>query len=410
MAPESLEIIGTAHVSEKSVEKVRNTILEKKPDVVAIELDINRYTNLLNEKEGVETPKEEFQIKKLIKGDNLTLFLVSGFLSYMQRRIGDDVGVKPGSEMMAAIEAANEIGAKIALIDRDISITLNRALNKMSIIEKMKFIYGLIASFFSKDEEIEDIESITEGDALEEVMEYFKEMSPKAYDVLVNERDQYMARMLTDIPDESVVAVVGAGHKEGITRYINNPEDIPPLYDLLGIKKSRFSFMQILLFLIPVVFIAVFAMAFFSGINIQTSILQYVLLTSGLSFAGCILSGSKIYSAVTAFVVAPLTVLHPLLAAGWFSGIVEAKGRKVGMDDLAGFKDCESLRDFWDNNLFRVLIVVVGTNIGASIGAFLTIPNVFYPLILKISAIINPIIITIFNTFNPILGKIFGWG
>ena len=409
MAPESLEIIGTAHVSEKSVEKVRNTILEKKPDVVAVELDINRYTNLLNEEKG-ETPKQEFQIKKLIKGDNLTLFLVSGFLSYMQRRIGDDVGVKPGSEMMAAIEVAQETGAKIALIDRDITITLNRALNKMSIIEKMKFVYGLIASFFSKDEEIEDIESITEGDALEEVMKYFQEMSPKAYDVLVNERDKYMARMLLDIPDENVVAVVGAGHKEGLTKYINNPEDIPPLYDLLGVKKSRFSFMQILLFLIPVVFILVFAMAFLSGINIQTSILQYVLLTSGLSFAGCILSGSKVYSAITAFAVAPLTVLHPLLAAGWFSGIVEAKSRKVGVDDLAGFKDCESLRDFWDNNLFRVLIVVVGTNIGATIGAVLTIPNVFYPLLLKIYAIINPLIITIFNIFHPILGKIFGWG
>lgn len=398
MAPESLEIIGTAHVSEKSVEKVKNTILEKKPDVVAVELDINRYTNLLNEKQG-ETPKQEFQIKKLIKGDNLTLFLVSGFLSYMQRKIGDDVGVKPGSEMMAAIEAANEVGARVALIDRDISITLNRALNKMSLIEKMKFVYGLIMSFFSDDEDIEDIESITEGDALKEVMGYFKEMSPKAYDVLVNERDEYMAQMLLGIPDENVVAVVGAGHKEGITKYLNNPEKISPLQELQTVQKSRFSIVNVLLFLIPVVFIAVFAMAFISGINIQTSIFQYVLITSSLSFAGCILSGSRIYSAITAFIVAPLTILHPLLAAGWFSGIVEAKYRKVGIDDLAGFKECESLRDFWDNNLFRVLLVVVGTNIGATIGAFLTIPNVFYPLLLKIYWIIY-----------PILGKIFGWG
>ncbi|MGZ7135941.1 MAG: TraB/GumN family protein, partial [Methanobacterium sp.] len=106
--------------------------------------------------------------------------------------------------------------------------------------------------------------------------------------------------------------------------------------------------------------------------------------TSSLAFAGCILSGSKVYSAITAFIVAPLTVLHPLLAAGWFSGLVEAKFRKVGMNDLSGFKECESLRDFWNNNLFRVLLVVVGTNIGASIGAILTIPNVFYPLISKI--------------------------
>ncbi len=410
MASESLEIIGTAHVSEKSVEKVKATILEKKPDVVAVELDLNRYTNLLNEKTGKTPPKQEFEIKKLIKGDNLTLFLVSGFLSYMQRRIGDDVGVKPGSEMMAAVEAADEIGAKVALIDRDITITLNRALNKMSFVEKMKFVYGLISSFFTKDEEIEDIESITEGDALEEVMKYFQEMSPKAYDVLVNERDKYMAQMLLDIPEENIVAVVGAGHKEGITKYINDPEKIPPLYELLNVQKSRFSIMQVLLFLIPVVFIAVFVMAFLSGINIQTSIFQYVLLTSGLSFAGCILSGSKIYSAITAFIVAPLTVLHPLLAAGWFSGIVEAKSRKVGVEDLANFKDCETLRDFWDNNLFRVLIVVVGTNIGATVGAILTVPNVFYPLLVKIYAIINPIITIIINTFHPILGKIFGWG
>jgi len=409
MAQESLEIIGTAHVSEKSVEKVRDTILEKNPDVVAVELDLNRYNNLLNEKQG-ETPKQEFEIKKLIKGDNLTLFLVSGFLSYMQRKIGDDVGVKPGSEMMAAVEVAEKIGAKVALIDRDISITLNRTLNKMSFIEKMKFIYGLIISFFSKDEDLEDIESITEGDALEEVMKYFQEMSPQAYDVLVTERDKYMARMLLDIPEENVVAVVGAGHKEGITKYMDDPEKIPPLYELLNVQKSKFSIVKVLLFLLPVVFIVVFATAFLSGINIQTSIFQYVLLTSGLAFAGCILSGSKVYSAVTALVVAPLTVLHPLLAAGWFSGIVEAKSRKVGVNDLAGFKECESLRDFWDNNLFRVLLVVVGTNIGASIGAFLTIPNVFYPLLIKISAVINPIIITIFNIFHPILGKIFGWG
>lgn len=383
MASQSLEIIGTAHVSEKSIEKVRNTILEKNPDVVAVELDINRYHNLLNEKQG-ETEKKEFQIKELIKGNNLTLFLVSGFLSYMQRKIGDDVGVKPGSEMLAAIDVANEVGARVALIDRDISITLNRAIKKMSFIEKMKFVYGLIASFFSKDDDIEDIDSITEGDALQEVMGYFQEMSPKAYEVLVNERDAYMARMLMGINEENVVAVVGAGHQDGIKRCLNNPDELPPFEELLNIEKSRVSAGKVILFLIPVIFIAIFILAFFNGINIQTSIVQYVLLTSGLAFAGCILSGSKIYSAITAFIVAPLTVLHPLLAAGWFSGLVEAKGRKVGMDDLADFKECESLRDFWNNNLFRVLLVVVGTNIGAMIGGFLTIPNVFFPLLSKI--------------------------
>lgn len=383
MVPESLEIIGTAHVSEKSVEKVRNTILEKTPDVVAVELCINRYNHLINERNGIDI-KKKFQIKELIKGDNLTLFLISEFLSYMQRKIGDEVGVKPGSEMLAAIDAANEVGARVVLIDRDISITLKRAIKKISFFEKMKFIYGIIASFFSKDDDIGDIDSITEGDALKEIMKYFQEMSPKAYDVLVRERDAYMTKMLLGINEENVVAVVGAGHENGIKNYMNNPEELPAFEELLSVQKSKLSIGKAVLFFIPVIFVAIFVLAFFSGVNIQTSLFQYVLITGSLAFAGCILSGSKIYSAIIAFIAAPLTVVHPLLAAGWFSGLIEAKIRKVRMDDLASFKECQSVRDFWNNNLFRVLLVVVGTNIGASIGAVLTIPNVFYPLISKI--------------------------
>lgn len=383
MAPESLEIIGTAHVSAKSIENVKNTILEKTPDVVAVELDLARYHNLLNERHG-NAAKKDFQIKEILKGDKLTLFLVSGFLSYMQRKIGDEVGVKPGSEMLAAIDVAGEVGARVALIDRDISITLKRAIDKMTFWEKIKFAYGLIASFFTDDDTIDDIDSITEGDALKEVMEYFQEMSPKAFDVLVTERNAYMAKMLLDIHEENVVAVVGAGHKEGIKDYMDNPGKIPPMYELMSLKKSRFSVWKVILYSIPLIFILIFLFAFLNGINIKTSLIEYVLITGSLAFAGSILSGSKIYSAITAFFVAPLTVLHPLLAAGWFSGIVEAKFRKVGMDDLSTFRDCESLRDFWQNNLFRVLLVVVGTNIGATLGTLITIPNVIYPLLGKI--------------------------
>jgi len=159
---------------------------------------------------------------------------VSMFLSYLQRRIGDDLGVKPGSEMLAAIETAEEIGAKVALIDRDISVTLKRALNKMTFFEKAKLVYGILASFFSK-EEIDDVESIKDGDTLNEVMEYFKKMSPKAYDVLVTERDAYMAHMLQDINEENVVVVVGAGHKRGISEYMDHPEKIPLIEEVLTV-------------------------------------------------------------------------------------------------------------------------------------------------------------------------------
>ena len=168
---------------------------------MAVELDLARYNNLLNEKMGGDQQKD-VKVRELIKNDQLTIFVVSKFLSYMQKRIGEDVGVKPGSEMMAAIDAAEEVGARVVLIDRDIQITLKRALNMMSLWEKIKFAAGLVESIFSRGEVVEDIEKIKEKDTLTEVMDYFQKMSPKAFDVLVTERDAYMARMLLDIPPD----------------------------------------------------------------------------------------------------------------------------------------------------------------------------------------------------------------
>ena len=232
----SLRIIGTAHVSDKSVEEVKAAILEIEPNLVAVELDLARYNNLLNEKMGGDQQKD-VKVRELIKNDQLTIFIISKFLSFMQKRIGEDVGVKPGSEMMAAIEAAEKVGARVVLIDRDIQITLKRGLNQMSLWEKIKFASGLVGSIFSRGEVVEDIEKIKEKDTLSEVMEYFQQMSPKAFDVLVTERDAYMARMLLDIPpEENVVAVVGAGHQKGIKDFMDNPESIPPLSELLKLK------------------------------------------------------------------------------------------------------------------------------------------------------------------------------
>ncbi len=385
MAPENLKLIGTAHVSKESIEEVRAAIIENQPEVVAVELDLNRFQNMMAERNG--QGKQEINLREIIKGDKLSIFLVSMFLSYMQRKIGDKLGVKPGSEMLAAIDTAEEIGANVALIDRDISLTLKRAIDKMSWIEKTKFVYGIIASFFSS-EEIDDVESIKDGDELAEVMEYFKEMSPKAYDVLVSERDAYMSHRLLEINNQSVVAVVGAGHKKGITRYMDHPEELPPIEDLLILKKSRVPIGKLILYSIPLIFVIIFALAILHGINVQTSIINFILLTGTFSFLGCILSGSKIYSAITAFIVAPLTTIHPLLAAGWFSGIVEAKMRHISMDDAVEISKVDSFKELWGNNLFRVLIVVVGTNIGATIGLLLTLPYVILPLIYKIWALV----------------------
>ena len=155
---ECLTIIGTAHVSEESVNEVKDAIYEQHPEVVAIELDIGRYTRLKNQMNGIEED-DSISVTKIIKENKVGLFFTSTLLSYFQSKIGADLDVAPGSEMIGAIEASEDLGIPIALIDRDVNITLQRALNKMGFIEKAKFMFGLIASALGHgDEEDIDVE------------------------------------------------------------------------------------------------------------------------------------------------------------------------------------------------------------------------------------------------------------
>ncbi len=379
----SLEIVGTAHISEKSVDSVRETIYERKPEIVAIELDWGRYQRLIDESNGV-VREEKMDLKSILKSSNLIVTLVTAFLANAQKRMGEDVGVKPGSEMLEAAIIAKEVNADVALIDRNIQVTLKRTINGMSLKEKLTFLYELVASYFSGDDEeaIEDeIEKLKQEDTITEVMNYFKETSPGGYNALVHERDAYMAYNLKSLEDKNVVAVVGAGHKQGILSFLEKPETIPSLESLNYVKESRFSITKIILYLIPVLFVLIFVVAFFRGINIEGGLINYLIFAGGGAFIGSLLSGSKIQSAIVAFLVAPITVIHPLLAAGWFSGLVEGKLRKVGFDDMHELADFESFRDLWHNKLFRVILVVLGTNLGCTIGVLITINNVFLPYI-----------------------------
>jgi len=385
MKRECLTIIGTAHVSKNSVEEVENAIHEQLPEVVAIELDEGRYGRLMKEQAGIEED-EEISVTKIIKENKVGLFVVSGILTYIQSKIGEDMDIKPGSEMIGAIKSANDVGARIALIDRDINITLQRALNEMTLWEKLKFLFSAVASLFSSDEEFQDIEKLKEQDTIDEVMGYFKEVSPNAYKVLVKERDAYLANSILNIPEDHVIAVVGAGHKEGIVKYLDNPEEIPPFENLTSIeKKGGIPWLKIILAAIPISFVVIFFLAYINGINIENNLLEFVLIGGGTAFIGSILSGSKIQSAIVGFIVAPLTIIHPLLAAGWFSGLTEAKYRKVRKSDIENLGKIHSLKDLWKNNIFRILLVVIGTNLGVSVATLIILPSrVFIPLFLKV--------------------------
>jgi pheromone shutdown-related protein TraB len=387
MKRECLTIIGTAHVSEESVNEVKDAIYEQHPDVVAIELDRGRYTKLKKQMMGIEED-EAISVTRIIKENKVGLFLTSTLLGYFQSKIGADVDVAPGSEMIGAIEASEDLQIPIALIDREINTTLQRALNKMGFMEKAKFAYGLLASILGFDDEEDeiDIEELKNPENLDDLMEMFKDEAPSVYEVLVHERDAYLAGRIMQIPQDKVIAVVGAGHRPGIERYLDNPETLPNLSDLEKInEKKGIPWLKIILAMIPILFVVIFFLAYFNGINIAWNIYDFIIISMIMGFIGSILSGSKIQSAIVGGLVAPLTIIHHLLAAGWFSGLTEAKYRKVRQSDIKNLAHIESLRDLWENNIFRILLVVIGTNIGVSIATLVILPSqVFIPLFMKI--------------------------
>ena len=387
MKRELLTIIGTAHVSEESVNEVKDAIYEQHPDIVAIELDRGRYAKIKNKMMGIEED-DEISVTRIIKENKVGLFLVNTLLGYFQSKIGDEVNVDPGSEMIGAIEACEDLNIPIALIDREINITLQRALNKMGFMEKAKFAYGLLLSIFGLDDDEDDIdiEELKKSETIDDMMEIFKDEAPSVYEVLVHERDAYLAGRIMQIPHEKVIAVVGAGHRPGIEKYLDNPETLPDLRDLEVInEKKGIPWLKILIAMIPILFVVIFFLAFFNGINITGNIYEFIVISMLMGFIGSILSGSKIQSAIVGGVVAPLTIIHPLLAAGWFSGLTEAKFRKVRNSDIKNLTKIESLRDLWNNNIFRILLVVIGTNLGVSLATLVILPSkVFIPLFMKI--------------------------
>jgi len=362
-------LVGTAHISKKSIENVRETIEREKPDVVAVELCSARYHALCGE-------AKEISMRDALKGGRLYFFLAQWLMAYVQKKLGADVGVEPGAEMMAAVDAANANGAKVALVDRDLQITLQRFWGMMKFREKIKMVFALFGALFAKGEDI-DLEKITEQDVVTELVKELRKFSPGAARVLIDERDAYIAGNLLQLAKEhkKIVAVVGAGHVEGVNKYLQQPESIPELEGLRVVKRRRFGIGKAIGF----VFLAMMLWIFISiiaalGINaFLVSFGYWILITGILAAAGAAVARAHPLSIATAFGVAWMTTLHPLLAAGWFSGLVEARVRNPSAKDFRTLMDAESLRDLMKNNLFRVLLVAAITNVGAMIGFFLGI-------------------------------------
>jgi len=362
-------LVGTAHISKESIELVNKTIEKEKPDTVGIELDFQRLEQLKAGKKWRET-----DISQILKEGRTYLFLINLLLANMQRKMGDELGVAPGSEMIEAIKLAQAKKIPITLLDRDVRVTLKRAFQNTGLKEKLKLGIHLIGGFFQESEKLtkEKVEELKQTDMLNKLMQDLGKEFPSLKKTLVDERDLFIANQILKSPGKKIVAVQGLGHLEGVKRFLDKPRDIT---ELLVIKKKK-SIFSLLKYLVPGLFIAFLGYAFLAK-GIETTVfvfLWWFLITGVFSAIAAAFSRAHPLSILTAFVAAPFTTLHPALASGWFAAAVEMKFKCPKVKDFETLNKLNSYRDFEKNRVTHLLLVAAYTNIGSTIGVVIAFP------------------------------------
>lgn len=367
-------LLGTAHVSKESCDEVRSVIESQKPDCVAIELDEQRYASL-NDSEGWKN----LDIIKVLKEKKGFLLMANLVMANYQRKMGANVGVKPGDEMRAGIEEAKNLGLPCEMVDRPIQTTLRRAWGMNSGSGKIKLLSALFASAFDKEEiSGEQIEELKNKSEMDGMMSELSEYMPGVKKVLIDERDFYLASHIWQAVNKddrkSVVAVLGAGHLPGVQK---NLEEIAA--GRLGTDTEEISQLppkkagsKIIGWAIPVLIIALIAAGFVyggktKGLNLVGS---WVFWNAVLAGIGALAAGGHPLTILVSAVGAPFTSLCPLVGVGMFAGIVQAVVCKPKVKDLENVQNDISLKGFYRNRLLRVLLVFFLSSLGSSIGTF----------------------------------------
>jgi len=362
-------LLGTAHVSKESAQLVKQVIEDEKPDTVSVELCESRYQSIRQKDMWQNT-----DIIKVIREKKSFLLLTNLLLASFQKRIAKKLNIRPGQEMIQAIETGEAVGAEIHLADRDIRTTLSRTWRIMGLWGKLKLLFQLILSIGEVDEITEDdIEKIKQQDVLETLLADVGKSLPVLKDILIDERDQYLAHKIKTAPGNKIVAVVGAGHVPGIKQHWNADIDIKTLEQLP--PKGKIS--GLLKWIIPLAILVLLISGFFyGGVDTGKNMIIWWILANGLlAGIGAVIAFAHPLTILSSVLAAPLTSLNPMIAAGWVSGLVEAFSRKPKVKDLENLpEDILSIRGFWKNKVTRILLVVVFTNLGSAIGTFVAIP------------------------------------
>lgn len=358
-------LIGTAHVSKKSAELVKEVIEEEQPDSVCIELDEQRYQSIQDGNKW-----KDMDIFHVIKEKKASLLLINLAISSFQKRIAKQFGIEAGQEMIQGIESAKEVDAELVLADRNIQITFSRIWRSVGLKGRALLLSQVIASIFSRDTISEqDLEKMKQQDTIDAMLQEFTDHFPKLKRPLIDERDQYLSEKIKNAPGEKVVAVLGAAHVPGITKEIEKEHDLKKLTQ----KPPKSKWPKVIGWAIPILIIALIAYTFIMNpVAGWQQLISWVLWNGSLAAIGTIAALGHPLAILTAFVAAPITSLNPFLAAGWFAGFVQALVSKPKVRDFENLtEDVFTVKGFWRNKVTRVLLVVVLANIGSSLGTFI---------------------------------------
>ena len=366
-------LLGTAHVSPKSLEAVKAAIDSGLYDTVAVELDANRHRQL-TEPDALY----RLDIFQIIRDDKIGLVAANLSLAAYQRRLADQLGIEPGAELKAASTEAVERGLCLELIDRDAGITLKRTWAKLGFFRRAQLAAGLGVSLISSDDIGEaEIEQLKQGDLLESSFGEFAKQTPQLFESIIAERDRYMAAKLLTLQGASsvrrVLAVVGAGHLAGLAQALQDADNRnPEILTALDAVPAGSNIPWFTLLLVAFLGLG-FAWGFQQGglALADTLLLQWILITGTGGLIGCLAARGHWLSCLAAFVASPLTPLHPALSSGMVSAYVEAKMHKPTYEDLLRLKDdTTEIAGWWKNRFARILVNFILTNTGTALAVW----------------------------------------
>lgn len=368
-----ITILGTAHISQKSIDEVSRIIQEEKPDTVCVELCASRMRS-------VQDPDhwKKLDIFKVFKERKMWLLLSSLILSSFQKKLGYG-NIRPGDEMRKAIEEGNKIHAKIVPVDREISTTLKRAWWNVGFWSRMMLFSTLVSSLIVKEEiSPEKIEEMKSDDVLKDLFSQLPSRYQSVKNVIIDERDAYLAQRIRQqaAVGKKIFAVVGAGHLEGIVKHIVEDKDI----DHLDVQPVKGFWDRVRPLLFPAIIISAFtALYWFGGKEEgQEFLIRWILVKGTLAAIGAIIALAHPVSILLAFIAAPIGNFNPIIKPGWIAALSESWFRKPLVEDFEKLgEDTETFSGYWKNKVTRIFLVFMLPQIGSSIGTFIVSKQIF---------------------------------